>query len=148
MCFFAGRTHPTEHLSRNIRKHTIGHVRPANIQISLCGRSLIRIFTGLFLDSKGCRVSSCGLLRLWLIWIWLLRLIWISVGRTCQKVRFLTLRHNFSRCRSFTFPLTLLMDTFWDFVKRSDLFIYFKFKEHHFEFYGQHCYDHVEPVVL
>ena len=28
-------------------------------------RSLIRIFTGRILDSKGCKVSSCGHRRLW-----------------------------------------------------------------------------------
>ena len=58
-------------------------------------RSLIRIFTGRILDSHWCWVSSCGHRNYdqtsqmrWLIWVF--------VGRTCQKVRFLTLGHKWS----------------------------------------------------
>ena len=45
-------------LSRNNRKCTFGHMRPAKIQISLCICSLIRISTWHISDSQGCKVSS------------------------------------------------------------------------------------------
>ena len=49
----------------NVGKRTFGHVRPANIQISLRIRTVIRIFIGHILDSQGRKVSSCGQRRLW-----------------------------------------------------------------------------------
>ena len=47
----------TTHLSHNVRKRTFKRVRSAKIQISLCIRGLIRIFTGRIFDSQGCIVS-------------------------------------------------------------------------------------------
>ena len=60
---------------RKVRKRSFGHVRPANIQISL--RFCV-------LDGQGCKVSACGLRGL----------VWIFVGSTCLMVRFLTLRSH------------------------------------------------------
>ena len=57
--------------------------------------SLIRIFTGGILDSRGCKVSSCGQRRL----IRLRWLILVFVGHTCHKVRFLTLRVILIKCQ-------------------------------------------------
>ena len=73
-------------LSQNIRKCTLGHVHPAKIQISLCIRSLIRIFTGHILGSQGCKVSSCkeGSDQT----VWMCKLI-VFIGSTCQKIHFL-----------------------------------------------------------
>ena len=55
-------------------------------------RSLIRIFTGRILDCQWCKVffqrTTRTVIRLSRIY----RLIWVFVGRTCQMVRFLTLR--------------------------------------------------------
>ena len=69
-------------------------------------RSLIRIFTGRILDNQGCKGSSSGLqIR-----------FWIFVGRTCQKVRFLT------------FPLKC-------FCKQMCVFFFF-FHIHVYGFYG------------
>ena len=56
--------------------------------------SLIRIFTGYILDSQGCKVfhaenedsDHTAQIR---------RLITVSFGRTCQKVRFTTLTNKF-----------------------------------------------------
>ena len=43
-------------MSRDVRKYTSGHVRPAKIRISLCIRCLVRIFTGRILYSQRCKV--------------------------------------------------------------------------------------------
>ena len=58
-------------------------------------RSLIRIFTGHIFDRQSCKFSSCGkedadrTARMG-------RLILVSVGCTCRKIRFLTLRSYIS----------------------------------------------------
>ena len=74
------------------RKCTFGHVRPAKIQISLRVRAVwsesslgaIQIHTGAqFLHSDNKDSNQTARMR---------RLIWVFVVRTCQKVRFLTLR--------------------------------------------------------
>ena len=49
--------------------------------------SLVRIFAAHFLDSQGCKVSSCRQRRLWSDW-----LMCVGVGHPCKKVWFLSLR--------------------------------------------------------
>ena len=51
--------------------------------------SLIRIFTGCFLDSQGCKISSCR--QDCDQTAWMRMLIWDFVRRTCPKVCFPTL---------------------------------------------------------
>ena len=47
-------------MSRNVRKRTFEHVRPAKIQISLRIRAVwSESSLGTILDSQGCIVSSC-----------------------------------------------------------------------------------------
>ena len=51
-----------DRISCNIRKHTVWHVRPPKIQISLrfCNPKCTHwSFIGCILDSTGCKVSSC-----------------------------------------------------------------------------------------
>ena len=72
-------------MSRNVKKRTFRHVRPVKIH----SRILIRIFTGRISDSQWCNNADSedsdqtARMR---------RLIWVFVGRTYQKVRFLSLR--------------------------------------------------------
>ena len=42
-----------------------GHVCPAKIRSACTFAHMIRIWTGRILDSRGCKVSSCGQRRLW-----------------------------------------------------------------------------------
>ena len=80
-------------MSRNFRKRTFGHERPAKIQISLRIRAVwSESSLGAFLDSRGCKVflradneDSNQTARMH-------SLIWVFDGRSYQKVRFLTLR--------------------------------------------------------
>ena len=44
------------HISRSVRKSTFGHILPAKIQISLCMRTVIGIFTGRILIAKDANV--------------------------------------------------------------------------------------------
>ena len=75
-----------------VRKYTFGHVRPANIQISLHIRvvwsesSLGAFWIAIdakFLNADDEDSNQTARMR---------SLIWVFVGRTCQKVRFITLR--------------------------------------------------------
>ena len=83
-----------------MRKSIFGHVRPAKIHSC----SLIGIFTWRIFDSQGCIVSSCEDNEDYDQTAQMRRLSLVFVGRTCQKVRFLTLllcyfffRESFSR---------------------------------------------------
>ena len=80
-------------MNRNVRKRTFGHVLPAKIQISLRRRAVwsessLGAFwianDAKFLQTDNEDSNQTARMR---------RLIWIFVGRTCQKVRFLTMRH-------------------------------------------------------
>ena len=82
------------HINRNARQRTFGHVRPAKIQISLRIRagwseSSLGAFwiakDAKFLHADNEDSNQTARMR---------RLIWVFVGRTCQKVRFLTLRFD------------------------------------------------------
>ena len=78
------------YLNRNVRKRTLGHVRPAKIQISLRIRAVwSESSLGVFWIAKDARFlravnedfEQAAQMR---------RLILVFVGRTCWKVRFLT----------------------------------------------------------
>ena len=85
-------------MSRNSRKRTFGHVRPANIQISLRIR---RIFTGRIWDNQGCKVSSFGQLRL-------IRLCgcagWSESSLGAHIRRYVFLRFGLYDCSRFPLP--------------------------------------------
>ena len=85
----------------NVRKRTFGHVHPAKTQISLRIRAVLSEFSlGAFWIVRVQRFVMLTMKTL----IRLHKLIWVFVGRTCQKVRFLTLqtlhaKHNdFLKC--------------------------------------------------
>ena len=83
--FFTWHMVAFQEMSSNVRKPTFGHVRPAKIQINLRIRAA-------WLDSQGCKVSSCRQHRLCSGFATLHRLILAFVERTCQKVRIFMLR--------------------------------------------------------
>ena len=75
------------HVRGNVRKHTFGHMRPVKIQISLRIRAVWpESLLGAFWIAKGAMFSHADnedfeqTARM-------CRLIWVFVGRTCQKVR-------------------------------------------------------------
>ena len=79
-------------ISHNGRKRTIGHLRPAKIQISLRVRAVWSESSpgafwiaqdAYFLHADNEDSNQTARMR---------RLIWVFAGRTCKKVRFLTLR--------------------------------------------------------
>ena len=71
---------------------TSGHVRPAKIQISLCIRAVwSEASLGTFWIAKGAKFLHAGTEDSGQP-AWTRRLIWVFVGRTCEKVRFCTLR--------------------------------------------------------
>ena len=81
-----------QEMSRNVRKRTIGHVRAAKIQISLCNQTVLsQSSIGAFWTDKETACihantedsNQTARMR---------RLIWFFDGHTSQKVRFLTLR--------------------------------------------------------
>ena len=47
-------------IKAEVGKCTLGNVRLAKIQISLCIQVVWSVFTGRNLDSQGCKASSCG----------------------------------------------------------------------------------------
>ena len=75
-------------MSRNVRKRTVGHVRPAKIQIR--PRSLIRIFAVRILDSQGHNVLFMQTTKILIILGRSAGWFESSLGRVCQKVLFLT----------------------------------------------------------
>ena len=84
---------PNADVSRHVRKRYFRHVRPVKIQISLRIRAAWSESTlGVFCIAKGANCldadneDSDQTARMY-------RLIWVFLGRLCQKVRFLTLRH-------------------------------------------------------
>ena len=75
-------------MSRNVKKRTFGHVRPAKIQISLRIQKpqwlhFNRLECKVFFHADNEDSNQTARMR---------SLIWDYVGRKCQKVRFLTLR--------------------------------------------------------
>ena len=79
-------------MSLNIRKRTLGHLRPAKIQINLRIRavwsesSLVAFWIvkdAKFLHADNENSNHTARMR---------RLIWVIVGHTCQKIRFLPAR--------------------------------------------------------
>ena len=101
-------------MSRRIRKRTFGHVRPAKIQISLCIRTVwleshVGIFwitkDAMFLQADNENSDETS---------WVRRIIWVCVGRTCQKVHFLTMWLKYLRHTAGDMPIaqtTLLLCT-------------------------------------
>ena len=76
-------------MSLNVRQRTFGHVRPAKIQIRLRIRAVwsesslgafekVKDAKSLHADN-GCSCQTA----------WMHRLVWVLIGRSCQKVRFL-----------------------------------------------------------
>ena len=84
-------------MGRNVKKRTFRHVRPTNTQISLRIRavwsesswSAWRNVTALSIQNAPSGDSDQTARRR--------RLIWIFAGRTCPKVRFLTLRAHIEK---------------------------------------------------
>ena len=90
-CLLTVKIQPRD-TSRNIMKRTFGHVRPVKILIRLRMRAVwSESSLGASWIAKGAKFlhadnedsDQTARLR---------RLIWVFVGRTCEKVRFLTLR--------------------------------------------------------
>ena len=84
----------SDQMSRNVRKDTFLHVRPARTQISLRIRAVwsesslfARRNVASFLPKNAASEDSDQTARM-------RRLVWIFAGRTCPRVRFLTLRCN------------------------------------------------------
>ena len=81
-----------EKMNRNVRECTFRRVRPARIQISLRIRAVwSESSLGAFWiaeDAKFLHTNNDDSDQT----AWIRRLIWVFVGRTCQMVRFLTLR--------------------------------------------------------
>ena len=81
-----------KHMSHNFRKRSVEHVRPAKIQISLRIRAdWSESSLSAFGIAKDTKFFSCGQRRLWSDCTDA-QVIWVFVGRTCQKVLFPTLR--------------------------------------------------------
>ena len=79
-------------MGRDVRKQTIGHVRLAKIQISLRIRAVwSESSLGKFWIAKGAKFLHADNEDSDQT-AWMHKLIWVFVGRTCQKVRFLRLR--------------------------------------------------------
>ena len=95
------------YLNRNVRKRPFGHVRLVKIQISLRIRAVwSESSLGAYWTAKGAKFlhannedfNQTARMR---------RLIWVFVGRTCEKVRFLTLRFLYSQGGPFSTSNTL-----------------------------------------
>ena len=89
MCFLPESDCDDTKMNHNVRKRTYWHVRRAKIQISLRNRAVLsEASQDAFWIAKTCfivqtaKIDQTGPMH---------RLIWVFVGRTCQKVRFLTL---------------------------------------------------------
>ena len=94
--FFTWHMVNFQEMSSNVRKSTFEHLRPAKIQLNL-------LICAAWLDSQGCKMSSCGQHRLCSGFATLHRLILAFVGRTCQKVRILTLRLKWGEMQKLVF---------------------------------------------
>ena len=90
--YFTRINYCLNYMSHTVRKRTFWHVRPKKTQISLCNcavwsefpLSTRRHFAPLAIQNAHNEDSNQT--------AWMRRLIWIFAGRTCPKVRFLTLR--------------------------------------------------------
>ena len=78
-------------MSRELRQHTFGHVRPAKTQISQCIRAdWSEYLLGAFWIAKGAKFLTADNKD----WSARAQTDLIFVGRTCQQIRFLTMRFN------------------------------------------------------
>ena len=99
------------------QKTYLGHVRPVKIQISLRIRAVwSESSLGAFWIASDAMVLPVDNEDFYQT-VRMCRLLWAYVGRTCQKVRFLTLRNIYSER---LFELANIIELDWVFFKHSN----------------------------